>query len=113
VISVLFIYLGLGEVEGGGVSGEGDVVVDGDQCLRAAQEYAQGLVVDEPVELLAQLARLLRVGLHDRADHQVLELGHGRTGAEGAPGEVMLAVDDRRRLSRNEVEPTVYELVKG
>src|SRR5215211_6676807 len=113
VLSILprpmaLVHLRLGELQGGGVAGKVHVVVDGDQRLRAAKEDAQGLVVDEPVDLLAQLAQLLRVGLHNGAGHQVLELGHRRTGAEGAAGEVILAMDHRRRVARGEVEPTVY-----
>ncbi len=73
----------------------------------------QVLVLDDPDDLLAQLARLSRVGLHRRADHQALELGRRRTGAEGAPGEVKLAVDERLRLARDEVKPTVYKPVEG
>jgi hypothetical protein len=48
--------LRLCELEGGGVAGEVHVFVDGDERLRAAQEDVQGLVVDEPVELLADPA---------------------------------------------------------
>ena len=75
---------GLGQLERGGVSRELYVPVYGDEGHRAAQEDAQGLVVDEPIYLLAKLGELLRVGLDDGAAHQLFELGHGRPGAERA-----------------------------
>jgi hypothetical protein len=64
---VFFRDLRLGQLQGGGVSRELHIPVYGDQRHRAAQEDAEGLVVDQSVYLLAQLGELLRVGLYDGA----------------------------------------------
>jgi hypothetical protein len=88
-------------------------LVHGDERHRAAQEGAEGLVVNEPVDLLAEIGELLRIGLHNRAGHQLFELGQGRPSTEGAQRVEVLVVDHRRRIAGREVEPGVNQNVEG